>query len=702
MKDRPNPRLLLEAGEPFAAGLCECPEATPFERYARAYRRWFEHGPIAAYEGGALYPAGPRAATSATVTPNYSFTFGWNPRALDERLPQLDAHTRQAFEALKRLLEEEENKTRCKSSEHFVGGQGYTHAIVQYGRVLAEGLDGYEARVRSGLSRATDDRTRAFEAGLLDLLTGIRAWHSRSLELLRSAEPKPEALIAALSRVPFQPARSFYEAVVAYNFVYYLDGCDNPGRLDAVLEPYYQAAPDREAALALLSEFADNVSANAGWTAALGGSHADGTPDYPEMTGIVLAATHGRFRPSLELRVRPDMPDALWEAAFDSLASGNGQPAFYNEPQYLAGLREPALGLAEEDLVQWSGGGCTETMIHGCSNVGSLDAGFNLPLVLVETLRRTLTADSVTFEEVLAAFQADLRGVICEVLGALNGHFAARALHRPQPIRSLLMDDCIERGRDFNDGGARYNWSIVNVAGLANVADSLEALRAGVFNDGVVTPRELLEILEHNFEGHEALRLRLASAPKYGNDQPGVDALAAEVAAFVYREIRAFPCARGGQFLPSHIMFETFAWAGHDVGATPDGRRAGEPLADSAGPMQGRDTHGPTALLRSVARLPQQLAVGTPVLNLRFTKSTLSGPESRRRLRALIETYFQLGGMQVQISVVDRAELEDALIHPEEHKNLIVRIGGYSTYFNRLSLELKREVIKRTEYALAG
>lgn len=696
----------MEAGEPFAAGFCECPEATPFERYARAYRRWFEHGPLATYDSGSLYPAGPKAASSATVAPNYSFTFDWNSRAFDERLSGLNAPTRDAFEDLKWQLVEEGDKTKFGNSdckEHFIGGKGYTHAIIHYGRVLAEGLDSYETRVRAGLSHATEDRTRGFYAGLLDLLAGIRTWHARSLEVLRrSTNPSRERLIAALSRVPFQPARSFYEAMVAYNFVYYLDGCDNPGRLDAVLEPYYAAAPDRDAALALLSEFADNVSANGGWTAALGGSHPDGTPHYSEMTEIVLAATHGRYRPTLELRVRPDMPDSLWEAAFDSLASGNGQPAFYNEPRYLAGLREADLGLTETDLVKWSGGGCTETMVHGCSNVGSLDAGINLPFVLVETLRSTLADDSVTFEQIVEAFQANLRRVIQNVLAQLNAHFAARALHRPQPIRSLLMDDCVERGRDFNDGGARYNWSIVNVAGLANVADSLEALRAVVFGEGVVTPSELCEILECNFEGHEALRLRLAAAPKYGNDQSCVDALASDLAAFVYGEIRAIPCTRGGHFLPSHIMFDTFGWAGHVVGATPDGRRSGEPLADSAGPVQGRDTHGPTALLRSVARLPQQLAVGTPVLNLRFTKSTLAGPEARQRLRALVETYFHLGGMQVQISVVDRAELEDALINPEQHENLIIRIGGYSTYFNRLSMELKHEVIKRTEYTLAG
>lgn len=699
----PDPGLLLELGEPFGSGFCECADATPFERYARAYRRWFEHGPIPTYGGGRLYPAGLRSSASAIMAPHYPFTFHWNQGGFNERIPKLSAAMRSVLEDLHRVVVDEGEKLRWEQTPHSVGGAGYTHGIVNFGRVIGEGLDAYETRVRAGLALAVEPRKCAFYTGLIDLLAGIRTWHSRLLQHLQQspeAGPERDRLVAAFSRVPFQPARTFQEAMVAYNFVYYLDECDNPGRLDDVLWPYYRLKPDRAEAVAMLSEFADNVSANAGWSAAIGGSKADGSPAYQEMTEIVLAATHGRYRPSLELRVRPDMPDSLWDAAFESLASGNGQPAFYNEAEYLAGLREANLGLAEEDLAQWNGGGCTETMIHGCSNVGSLDAGFNLPLILEGTLRRVLANDAATFESVLEAFRVDLRAVIQEVLGMVNGYFAARAESRPQPIRSLLMDDCVDRGRDFNDGGARYNWSIVNVAGLANVADSLEAVRNVVFIHRAVTPSQLRDILATNFEGHEALRPRLVSVPKFGNDHSGVDELAANVAEFVYREIRAVPCARGGRFLPAHIMFETFVGAGCGVGATPDGRRSGEPLADSIGPMQGRDTNGPTAMLRSVANLPQRLAVGTPVLNMRFSKSALAGPDARGRLRALIETYFQLGGLQVQISVVDRAELEDALIHPECHADLIVRIGGYSTHFNRLSPELKREVIKRTEYAL--
>ncbi len=470
--------------------------------------------------------------------------------------------------------------------------------------------------------------------------------------------------------------------------------------MDQVLWPYFQqdGTIDHNQALALLREFFGNVSANGGWSLAIGGSQADGTPAYQEMTEICLEAAQGHYRPSLELRVRPDMPDRIWELAMETLRTGCGQPAFYNEPGYLGALHSIFPEIPQADLVKWNGGGCTETMLHGCSNVGSLDAGINLSLILEETLERTLARKEIEFAQLLQEFKADIRMATGAVLSELNDYFEARAEHRPQPLRSLLIDDCLERGMDFNAGGARYNWSVVNIAGLSNVADSLQALREVVFECQEISPADMLECLHQNFAGCEPLRQRLLGCEKFGNDLAGVDSLTAEIAQFVYQELLSTPCRRGGHFLPSHIQFETFGSAGQQVSASPDGRLAFEPLADSAGPVQGRDRKGPTAMLKSVARLPLHLAAGTPVLNMRVAKSMMGNPSSQRNLRALIETYFRLGGMQLQISVVDRAELLDALQHPERHDDLIVRIGGYSTYFNWLSSELKQEVIKRTEY----
>jgi len=393
------------------------------------------------------------------------------------------------------------------------------------------------------------------------------------------------------------------------------------------------------------------------------------------------------------------MPQEVWDAAFDALATGCGLPALYNEEEFLRALREAHLGIREEDLGWYSGGGCTETMIHGRSNVGSLDAGINLPLILVGTLEEHL-ATARSFDELVAAYKEDVAKAVREITDQVSAYQEMKAQLCPQPIRSLLVDDCIEDGREFNAGGARYNWSVINVAGLANVVDSLAALREVVFERKEKTGAEFPEILKRNYEGEEPFRRRLSRCPRFGNDDPRADKIAADIAEFVFREFLRYAPWRGGKFLPSCLMFVTYADAGASVGATPDGRLAGEPLADSAGPYQGRDRNGPTAMLKSVASIPHYLAPGTLVVNIRFTKDLFTTKVGREKLRHLIRTYFDLGGMQLQINVVDQAVLRDAIEHPERYGDLIVRVGGYSEYFNRLSPELKMTILERTEHGL--
>lgn len=701
----PDYAVLSRMGEFFAGGLCELPKASAALRYARAHRRWFENCRLPEYNGGLLYPCGScGSGKQAALTPHYSFTLSWNSEIFDRKLAGAGRpEERQALQDLRALYGREERKLKRISGPHTIGGAGYTHAIVNYDRVIEEGLDSHAGRIDAGLENAGNSARGNFYRAMADLLEGIRAWHGRLREALRQSGGQCEnarRLLKALEQVPFHPARNFYEAMVAYNAVYYIDGCDNPGRMDQALWPRYDGDPDadHDSALALMREFFDNVCANGGWSMAIGGSRPDGGPAYQELTEICLEASKGKYRPSIELRVRDDMPDRVWDLAMAALGTGCGQPAFYNEAGYLGALRSAGLEISNEDIVKWNGGGCTETMLHGCSNVGSLDAGFNIPLILEQTLQRALAKPAISFDGIMKAFKKDVKAAIADVTSQLNCYYAARARNRPQPVRSLLMDDCIDRGRDFNDGGARYNWSVINVAGVANVADSLEAVREVVFRRKAITPRRLLRALRENFAGVEPLRQSLLACTKFGNDIDSVDSLAAQVEKFVNKEILACECRRGGKFLPSHIMFETFANAGRPVGASPDGRMAGEPLSDSTGPVQGRDKAGPTAMLNSVARLPLRLAPGTPVLNMRFSKASLAKPAGQRRLRAMVETYFRMGGLQIQVSALDRGELLDALKNPERHQDLIVRIGGYSTYFNWLSGELKHEVIKRTEY----
>ena len=370
-------------------------------------------------------------------------------------------------------------QSRVWSSPHTVGGWGYTHSIPNYGRVLREGLDSYAVRVAAGLQRAEQSMDAGqvdFYLGLSDVVEGIRSWHRRLVATLENwlgetdeAVRRRGRLLEALWQVPFKPARSFYEALVAYNLVFYMDDCDNPGRIDRELFPYYQqdiaaGGLARDHARALLRAFTDNVAANDAWSAAIGGSLAGGDPAYNAVTRLCLEAVHHRHRPSYELGVRADMPDAIWDAALDAVATGCGQPAFYNDQAYIQSLMGADLGVAADDVVLWNGGGCTETMIHGCSNVGSLDGGFTCPLswkkrfsaisrqscaltICWRRSKRTWTASLWTLSGASTAFSSQRRSC-----GPAHAQPADRRLHRPrrrvQRRRRAVQLERRQRGGD--------------------------------------------------------------------------------------------------------------------------------------------------------------------------------------------------------------------------------------------------------------
>jgi formate C-acetyltransferase len=657
----------LAVDEPYGYGFFEEEGRSRFFRFARAQRRFWELSPMPGYAGGGLYPSGRKYVKPYALMPDYSFTLSVNGKLLKEKWEEGAALVQEEMELLSYAV----------GLPHNVGGDGYTHSIPRYERVLREGLDGYEKRV---LALEAGD----FRDGLLEILEGIKIYHRRSLDylgLINSDASKK--LVAALGQVPFKPARNLYEALVCWNFIYYIDGCDNPGRLDADLIEYYRG----EDYTALLREFFQNVDDNWAWSAALG-------PECNDLTLQCLKAVKGMRRPSLELRVSDGTPDAVWQAAAEALASGCGQPALYNEDLYQKTLSEYFPDKPAEDLKRFNGGGCTETMLAGISNVGSLDAGINLPLIFEACLKNafgeTAQGAASTFDGFYRELIAQTRREVLDVLDKVSDYQKRRARYRPQPVRTLLIDDCIDKAKDFNAGGARHYWSVVNLAGMVNVIDSLLAVRELVYDKKEFTPRAFLAALE---EGSAGFRARLRGCPCFGVDDPNADELAADFAGKVFDIFGERTPYLGGRFLPSSIQFATYADAGRKVGATPDGREAFSPLADSLGAIHGKDTSGPTALLNSVAKLPLYKAAGTPILNMRLKKEFIPAA-----LKPLVMGYFARGGMQVQISCLSREDMLDALEYPEKHGNLIVRIGGYSEFFNNLSPELKETVIKRTEF----
>jgi len=698
---------LIEAGEYLAAGFLAC-DGNVTERMARGWRMQIEHCELPAWHGEALYPAGRRSYFSqgSAIQFHYSSSMTVNRSTLNKR-----AEESAVYAALRDSLGVYPVPSAAIDSDLTLGGANYTHSIINYGRVLRKGLVRYEERVQAGLAQAEadgDSEAGAFYRAMADTLEGIRVMHARTLAYLEGLNPRDPSdraslarLVNALRKVPWQPAETFYEGLVATNWLYYLDGCDNLGRLDQDLGVLYE----RDLAAGLLSEdqgtelmslMWSNVDANDGWNTAIGGSDINGRSAANALTLACLRAVPGHRRPNLALRVTHDAPAEVLEAALDAIASGSGIPALYNEAAYYRAVEAAGLGIRPEDLPSLAFGGCTETMVHGCSNVGSLDAGLNLPLILSQTLESHLST-ATSYSELEDAFQADMAAAVARMASGVSRAQELHAEWQPNPLRSLLIDDCLEVAREFNAGGARYNWSVVNVGGLATVTDSLAAIRELVFESGYITAPELWRALQANFEGYGELALRIALCPRYGNDQPAADEIAVRLTEGLFGEFKRYTPWRGGRFLPSCLLFVTYTDAGARVMATPDGRRAGEAIADSIGPVAGRDRHGPTAMLRSVASIPQEQAAGTLVMNMRVNKGMFVG-ENRERMLDLMRSYFAMGGMQMQITVVDQETLRAALAEPEKYGDLIVRVGGYSEYWRNLTDALRRTVLECTEY----
>ena len=693
---------LNELGECFAAGFMGQGDAPVVLRMAHGIRNHLERSDPPAYDGEPLHPSGPRQFwhTGAAVWHGYVLLRYSRERCQQKREAAATDEQRAALDALDQYWSE------------YPSAGGWTHSIPHFGRIVREGLGSYGGRIQAGLLAARgagDAERQCFYEAMAIVLKAVRDIHRRTLSLiasLRFDEPDKEAnrqrLLAALKHVPFGPATGFYEAMVATNFVFYLDGCDSVGRFDQDLWPAYErdlaaGRIDRATAVPLVRAFWENIDANSGWNVAIGGTREDSTQGSNELTLVALEAARNIRRPNLALRLRRDTPDEVWDEALDTILTGAGLPALYCEENYARALHEAHLNLRERDLHRFAFGGCTETMVSGLSNCGSLDHVMTIPAELEVVLHEHL-ADSPDYETFMHHFHEHLRRRVRQMTDEVSVWQRTKAEYHPQLIRSLVIDDCIENGREYNAGGARYCWSVVHVGGMANVVDSLAAVRELVFDKQEVTAQQLLDALKANFEGHELLRQRIERCPRFGNADPQADEIARELSAFVFGEFGRYAPWRGGRFLPSCLMFTTYANVGRPIGALPDGRLAGEPVADSAGAHQGRDVHGPTALLNSVLCLDHVHAAGTLVVNIRLSKKMFRTAESREKIKALIRSYFEMGGMQIQVNVVDQEVLRDAIAHPDRHRDLIIRVGGYSEYFVRLGEDLQRSVLLRTEH----
>jgi formate C-acetyltransferase len=495
---------------------------------------------------------------------------------------------------------------------------------------------------------------------------------------------------------------------------------DAPGRVDQYLFPWYErdvqnGTLTREFARELLTclwlKYFESVGAASGVSAhnhlTLGGVKADGGDAANEVTTLCLEVTEELriLRPQVGLRWHRHTPPALLRRAVRTLRSRTGNPDFCSDEQIVPALA--SVGVRIEDARDFSLSGCHEVIVTGRAQMGSVEGFVNMPKVLRMTLGLEPglqpDADVASLDSFDALWQGLERSMeqVAQMAHEASVYRDRKEAERPggDLVVSLLTRDCIENARGYTQGGARYNFCNWDVIGIANLADSLAAIERWVYEQRALTLAAFAAILAADWQGHEPLRREIIrSSAHFGNDQQSVDATAARIITAFSGILKRRTPFRGGEYILGttaggenmHIEF------GHMTGATPDGRKAGAPLADSLGAAQGRDRHGVTALLNSVARLPHQLLPTATTCNVKLDPKLLDTEAGLDSIAALIEAHFRSGGQQLQFSLVNREMLLDAKRHPEQYADLMVRVCGYSAPFTSLWADLQDEIIART------
>lgn len=529
-------------------------------------------------------------------------------------------------------------------------------------------------------------------------------------------------------KIAFEPAETFFEAVqliwllhemiVAESF----PASESIGRLDQLLYPYYQSDLDKgiitydgaaEVIDALWIKFGALLHAFQNVT--IGGIDRDGRYMDNPVTYMCTEATRKlRFdQPQLTLRYDRSIPEKLWQESIACLKTGIGFPAFFNDPGCIqAKIRA---GLAEEDAYDYAMIGCVEAASPGKEYAKSETLRINWPKILEMMLRNgksSSTEDIVplfttkrlediqSFDELYEWFMEELLEYHKMCIRALNLMDQMMPWYYPTPLLSMTMEGCVENALDVTAGGTRYNSTGLNACGMSNVCDSLAAIRKVVYEDRRMSLSEFADIVNADFEGHEALLKYIRKkCPKFGNDDDSVDAIMKDMVARVAEVVDHAENPRGGKYLFGLYSVEDHAILGTYTGTTPDGRKKGFPLANAIAPVQGSDTEGPTAVINSVVKTDLSVATNLMVLDLKFNPQFFKNEMHIDALKALIQSYFDRGGLEIQFNVVARETLEDAYRHPERYEDLVVRVSGFSAYFVTLREASKIDIISRTEYA---
>ena len=723
--------------EPFAVGYIGCETGNVAMKVASGFLKQAQEMPLSIHEEWKLACMN-RPDRDVMGKQGVYFQYGQGvtvrPQVLQEKA---QAHPEQAEEyrfilnyfegkgTQQRVIDADTPEEQLqRDSNAWWGGQWGGHANVDFGMFVQEGTERLRAKADLYAPRHPEAAEwyeavkKALDA--MDIL-GAR-YRAIALEKIKTCAPEKKKIYQriadALAFVPREPARDFFSAVQSFVLIFSFDGVDSPGRFDQYMGAFFDAADPAER-MEILEGLWVFFHDSRAWNLCVGGSDEKWQDQSNALSRAILeVTTRMHFQtPNLTLRWHRNAPDDFLRAAARSIATGTGLPALYNDEAVCPALE--AQGIPAEDAHQYAMNGCNQIDIQGKSHMGLEDGEICLLKCLEYALfdgmdlvtgKQTSihTGDASkfgSFEEVWDAFQRQVRYALSQVVHMANTSQRIFSETASNPLRSAIMQGCLEKGKDYSCGGPVYNHGQILTEGLADAADSLTAIRHFVFETRELSMEKLLSMLKNDYAGEEAWRLKLERYPaKFGNDIPEADEMAGRVQRFFFSEMPKYRTWRdpvNGMYGGGLSTFQRTGRYGRSAGASANGRHCSDwRIADSIGATPGRDRLGPTAALCSALKYDHKLATSGFVMQLKFEKRMFNTPEGIENFVELVKGYFRGGGQQLSINVLDAEELKDAKAHPERHENLIVRVGGYSDYFTRLEPGLQENIIARSVQGL--
>lgn len=614
---------------------------------------------------------------------------------------------------------------------------------------LKKGPAGLKAEAEAYLEKETDEEKKLFYQSVVTVMEGTIHFIQRYRDLLNSqAEENPawadnmRTVARVCDNISKRPAETFHEAAQALWFLFVILQMESnassfsPGRMDVFMYPYYRHDIDK--GISTDQEILDIIESlwlkfneivymrnshsakffagfPIGFNIALGGQDDKGEPYENEVSYLLLKAQEhiGLPQPNLSVRLCEKTSDKLLKAAIKVVSLGSGMPQFFNDNAVIPAMIDD-LDIEEADARNYAIVGCVELTTQG-NNLGWSDAAmFNLNKALELALNNgkcLLTGQQLapdrgnlttfdTYEELEETFRANIDYFMDKMILACEQVEQAHMDLLPTPFLSSVINDCMEKGEDVTRGGAKYNLSGIQMIQVANLADSLAAIKQLVYDEKKVTRERLLAALQNNYKEDEILRTMLLNkVPKYGNDAEWVDNLGVKWAKYFRERLNQFTNYRGGKYHTGMYTVSAHVPMGENVGASPDGRYAKTPLADGGmSPVYGRDEHGPTAVLKSVARLDKSWTTNGGLLNMKFLPEFFKTENGIDKFAKMLRTFVDLEIPHIQFNVVRKEDLLAAKENPEQYRNLTVRVAGYTAYFVELAGELQDEIIARTSY----